>query len=394
VTVNVAASATSPQVNTAVVSGGGASSATATDSTVIIPEVVVPNVVGNTQAAATSAINAAGLVVGTVTTAPSTTVPSGSVISESPAAGTSVVAGSAVNLVVSSGSAGPPTIVSLSPTSGSGLTQTFTGVYSDPNGIVDLSSVIMLLNTSSKLSSACAVVYTPASNKMYLYNDAGTGLSSAVVPGSSSSAANSQCTLKGTGSSFSTSANNLTLNVALTFTGTFLGQKNVYLYAAGKAGNSGFIQKGTWTPSSAGPPTVVSLTPNSGTGLSQTFAAVFSDPNGIADLNSVVVLFNTSVKLSSACAILYNAANNKMFLYNNAGTALSAGVVPGSTGSVSNSQCTLKGTGSSVSTSGNNLTVNAAVTFSGTFTGSKNVYLHAAGKTGSSSWVQKGAWTP
>jgi beta-lactam-binding protein with PASTA domain len=66
-------------------------------------EVAVPNVVGSTQAAATSAIKAAGLIVGTVTTAPSSTIPSGSVISENPTAGTMVNAGSAVNLVISSG---------------------------------------------------------------------------------------------------------------------------------------------------------------------------------------------------------------------------------------------------------------------------------------------------
>ena len=67
--------------------------------------VAVPNVVGETQAAATAAITNTGLVLGTVTTQVSSTVPSGSVISENPAAGAEVNAGSAVNLVVSSGPA-------------------------------------------------------------------------------------------------------------------------------------------------------------------------------------------------------------------------------------------------------------------------------------------------
>jgi RHS repeat-associated protein len=49
-----------------------------------------------------------------VTTAPSSTVPAGDVISQSPVAGTSVAAGSAVNLVISSGG-GAPTLVSVSP---------------------------------------------------------------------------------------------------------------------------------------------------------------------------------------------------------------------------------------------------------------------------------------
>src|SRR5213082_1516186 len=71
-------------------------------------QVAVPNVVGQTQAAATSAITSAGLTAGTVTQQSSTTVASGNVISESPAAGTSVASASAVNLVVSSGATPPP----------------------------------------------------------------------------------------------------------------------------------------------------------------------------------------------------------------------------------------------------------------------------------------------
>lgn len=67
--------------------------------------VVVPNVVGNSQAAATIAITGAGLTLGTVTMQSSATVASGNVISESPAAGTSVASASGVNIVVSTGAA-------------------------------------------------------------------------------------------------------------------------------------------------------------------------------------------------------------------------------------------------------------------------------------------------
>jgi uncharacterized repeat protein (TIGR03803 family) len=78
--------------------GGGGSST---------PGVInVPDVVGQTQAAAATAISGAGLIVGTVTTESSNTVASGSVISQSPASGTGVASGSAVNLIVSSGPAG------------------------------------------------------------------------------------------------------------------------------------------------------------------------------------------------------------------------------------------------------------------------------------------------
>ena len=70
--------------------------------------VAVPNVVNMTQAAATTAISFAGLAIGAISQETSATVPSGSVISQNPAAGTNVAAGSAVALVVSTGPAAPP----------------------------------------------------------------------------------------------------------------------------------------------------------------------------------------------------------------------------------------------------------------------------------------------
>ena len=94
----------SPSAGTSVNSGSAVNLVVSTGSA----QVTVPNVVGDTQAAATTAITGAGLVVGTVTTASSSTVASGNVISESPSAGTSVNSGSAVNLVVSTGTAQAP----------------------------------------------------------------------------------------------------------------------------------------------------------------------------------------------------------------------------------------------------------------------------------------------
>ena len=74
---------------------GGGSGASTTST----PMVSVPNVVGLSQASATSSLTTAGLILGSVTGQASTTVPAGDVISESPAAGSSVAQGSAVSLV-------------------------------------------------------------------------------------------------------------------------------------------------------------------------------------------------------------------------------------------------------------------------------------------------------
>lgn len=75
------------------------------------PNPIVPNVVGQTQSAAQSAITGAGLTVGSITQQSSATVPAGRVISQTPAAGTSVSTGTAVNLVISTGAR--PTVPDL-----------------------------------------------------------------------------------------------------------------------------------------------------------------------------------------------------------------------------------------------------------------------------------------
>ncbi len=66
-------------------------------------QVTVPNVVGQTQAAAATALTAAGLTVGTVTQVYNASISSGQIISQTPAAGGTATAGSAVALTVSKG---------------------------------------------------------------------------------------------------------------------------------------------------------------------------------------------------------------------------------------------------------------------------------------------------
>ena len=136
VTVNVAGNATSPQVNSATVSGGGAQSATATDSTTIVATVSTPNVTGDAEAAAESAIVNGGLVVGAVTNSASNTVPAGDVISTSPSGGIAVPPGTAVSIVVSSGSSVTLQSIRVTPVNpsialGSAQQFTATGTYSD-----------------------------------------------------------------------------------------------------------------------------------------------------------------------------------------------------------------------------------------------------------------------
>jgi hypothetical protein len=296
-------------------------------------------------------------------------------------------------------SVGPPAIVSVSPNTGTGASVTFQAVYSDSNGAGDLSTVLLQVNTVQSSGNACYVYFQPQSNSLYLYNNAGnTLLTPALTPGVAGTVSNSQCTLNAGSSSVTTSGNDLTLSVELSFSGTVLGSQSVYLYAAGLSGqNSGWVKEGTWMPNpSVGPPAIVSLSPNAGTGTSVTFQAVYSDPNGVGDLNIVLLQVNTVQTSGNGCYVYYQPQGNQLYLFNNAGTALlTPALTPGVAGTASNSQCTLNAGSSSVTTSGNDLTLSVSLSFSSTEVKPQNVYLYAAGLSGQKTgWVEEGTWTP
>ena len=122
------------------------------------PGISAPNVVGMTQAAATSAIENLGLTVGTVTTTASLTVPAGQIISQNPAAGSSVSSGATVSFVVSSGS-------SLSVPSVVGMTQ---AAATNTLGDAGLSVGTITTTSSWTVPSGQVISQDPASGSIVL----------------------------------------------------------------------------------------------------------------------------------------------------------------------------------------------------------------------------------
>ena len=98
---------------------------------------------------------------------------------------------------------------------------------------------------------------------------------------------------------------------------------------------------------------------------------------GGSDILSTKVVINSTLTSVQSCYFGYERNSNRFLLLNDAGTAwLSQAVSPGS-GSVSNSQCTILGSGSSTTISGNNLTVIYNVQFQPTFAGVKMIWTNA-----------------
>ena len=141
-------------------------------------------------------------------------------------------------------------------------------------------------------------------------------------------------------------------------------------------------------------PTADSVSPSSGSGLSQPFTWKASSPSGYTNLSEMYALFNTSVSGLNACYIRYNRSSNLLYLADNSGSSWLGGFVPGSSGTTGNSQCSINASGSSVSGSGTQLTLTVSVTFQTAFSGTKNDYLIAYNNEGlNSTWQQMGTWT-
>jgi hypothetical protein len=304
--------------------------------------------------------------------------------------------------VPGSGGPGVPSAVSVTPGSGSGLSGTFVMVYSDTAGVADLATAkARIVSTSSDGPSTsagtCTISYDPSGNSLSLTDDAGSTWIAGTI--GSGSVGNSQCAINLAGSTAVASGNNLTLSLAITFTSGFVGTKNVYMRATtDTAANTGWQQRATWTVAlpPSGTPNSVSVTPNTGAGRSANFVLRYSDTAGAADLQNGRVRFVASSLNSpgdgvGTCTVKYNPASRSVSLLNNAGTTWVSATI--GSGTLSNSQCTVNLASSSVTTSGNYLTLTLPITFAQSFNGGKRTYMAATNLAGTNSgWALRGTW--
>src|SRR5437868_7553523 len=82
-----------------------------------------------------------------------------------------------------------------------------------------------------------------------------------------------------------------------------------------------------------------------------------SSVNGSGYLTDVYALFNSALNGVNACWVAYDKAVTGFYLVNDSYSGLLGPLAVGSNLTLQNTQCTLNGTGSSVSGSGNTLTL-------------------------------------
>jgi hypothetical protein len=106
-----------------------------------------------------------------------------------------------------------------------------------------------------------------------------------------------------------------------------------------------------------------------------------------------MMLFNTSLTWPNSCFVNYDLLNNVFGLLNDANTEWLGPLVPGSLALLENSQCRILGVGTSATGSGNQLTLNLAVSFKASYLGLTNIYMAAEYVSGAAVWLPMGTWT-
>jgi hypothetical protein len=294
-----------------------------------------------------------------------------------------------------SGVQAAPRPVSLTPSTGTGVSATFTGTYSDANGAADIAGAYFLIHSQIRADAGCFIYYSRAANTVQLLSDNGSWWSAPAAAGGSSTLSNAQCSISASGVTAAAAGNNLTVNMPVTFRSSFGGTKTLYLLAIDTAGaNSNWSGLGTWTvPVAQQMPAPSSVSPSSASGTTVTLSGVFSDANGATDIVGAYFLIHNQIRADAGCFVYYNRVANTFQVLADVGWPWSSALTPGS-GSASNSRCTINGAGSSASAGGNTLTVNLSLTAKSAFKGTQNVYLLAIDSAGANSnWHLKGTWT-
>ncbi len=278
-------------------------------------------------------------------------------------------------------------------------TNTFPAIVRDLNGFDDIQLVYFLVNPAPSIpQNSCHGVYVRSSNSVYLYNDTLTGIAGSLTPGIAGIIQNSQCTVNGVASSVSASGTDLTLNLRLGLIGAYTTtpEKVYFLAVDSENRNTGWIQTAIWGPTATLQPLsfIAGNITNSSAPV-QTFSATVHDPAGLPDIQLVYFLVNPAPSVpDNTCHGVYVRYSNALYLYNNTLTAVTGPLTPGTTSTIQNSQCSVDGITSSVTTSETDLTLTIGLGLLGSYTVSaeKVYFLAVDNENRNTGWYQTATW--
>ena len=293
-----------------------------------------------------------------------------------------------------------PTLGTLTPsvlTSASATAQTFTAIYSDADGYANIKQTYLKVHNTA---NGIYLRYNRLTNKLYLYNDAGTATVGNCTPGGAGRLTNTQGSLNCAATTVAVSGNNLTVKWNIAPKAAFVAatKKNVYTYVRDMSNlTAGWTDRGDWTIKvNNTAPTLGTLTPSvltSAPGAAKTFTAIYSDSDGYGNIKQAYLRVYTA---ANGIYLRYDRTTNKLYLYNDVGIATIGSCTPGGAGTLTNAQGSLNCAATTVAVSGNNLTIKWNITPSAAFVAAtkKNVYTYVRDMSNlTAGWTDKGDWT-
>jgi len=235
----------------------------------------------------------------------------------------------------------------LTPSSGKlvvGAKKTFASVYHDADGYSDIEQCYLLFNTDISGTNAAYLLYDRVANKLYLRNNANSAWLGGYAPGSANIIENSQCKLYCAETTKSSLGNDLTINWRIEFKQPLADKTSLstpikaWMYVSDKEklvvgwmlrGDYKWLYPKSLTPASS------KLAP----GIKQTFASVYRDDDGYADISKCYTLFNTTITSKNGANVMYDAVANKLYLWNDATASWGTGYTPGSANNIENNYC-------------------------------------------------------
>jgi hypothetical protein len=143
-------------------------------------------------------------------------------------------------------------------------------------------------------------------------------------------------------------------------------------------------------------PTLGALRPSvlvSAPAIARTFTAIYHDADGYADIKQAYLRVHNE---ANGIYLRYDRTTNKLYLYNNAGTATVGSCMPGGAGTLTNKQGTLNCAATTVSGSENKLTIKWNIKPKAAFASAtaRNLYMFVRDMSNATAgWTDMGDWT-
>lgn len=161
-------------------------------------------------------------------------------------------------------------VLSVSPSFGTGATGQFTFAFDDVNGYSD----IPYLSVSFSGSPTCEIYVYPRSGQLYLVDDSGSWLAPITIGTPGATASNSVCSIATSGSSIAGSGNQLLVTLQVNFFTAFGGAHRI----EATVGSSPAVPVGTWIVPSTQQPSVTILASTAGAPFSLDGSSVYMAP--------------------------------------------------------------------------------------------------------------------